>query len=124
MPSFDFICNCGKNYSIDTYITEQEIIKDNTNPIWIHDCDNCEFLGTLFKKYDFYICEKSSNKKQYVSYIIRYGNDGPEYISVYVEDSTLNNIQIGGITDKEKIILAMVHSSPSFILNELSNRNS
>lgn len=44
-------------------------------PRFIHDCDGCIFLGSLYQ-YDLYFCPSS-----YPTIILRFGNDGPEYSS-------------------------------------------
>lgn len=43
-------------------------------PIFTHDCDDCEFLGTSQGK-DMYICPEMGTK------IVRYGDAGPNYVS-------------------------------------------
>ena len=43
-------------------------------PLFTHDCDKCQFLGT-FKKHDLYFCAAGP------TVVARYGNDGPEYKS-------------------------------------------
>lgn len=62
-------------------------------PLFVHDCDRCTRLATytLFsdgKQYDLYICNGSL--------IARFGNDGPDYISMPVSIYH----QIGGNADE------------------------
>jgi hypothetical protein len=45
-------------------------------PKYIHDCDKCVFLGHLLDR-DIYFCKKGNSP----TIILRYGNDGPEYLS-------------------------------------------
>ena len=45
-------------------------------PVHTHDCNCCTYLGTVTqdgKWYDLYTCRGSA--------VIRYGSDGPEYLS-------------------------------------------
>lgn len=44
-----------------------------------HDCEECLFLGTYFYKYDVYTCKQ---KTVLQTFIARYGNDGPQYVSI------------------------------------------
>jgi hypothetical protein len=46
-------------------------------PQYDHDCSSCRFLGRLSHA-DLYVCDKGGNGR---CYILRYGNDGPEYAS-------------------------------------------
>jgi hypothetical protein len=49
-------------------------------PIWIHDCDECEWLETDYELgLDYYLCEPPRARAG--SFIARYGGDGPEYWS-------------------------------------------
>lgn len=63
------------------------------DPLYVHDCDKCEFLGRwrgYFNKsekgpmqnYDLYVCGDNV--------VARYGNDGPEYTSGTVFVGTIN----------------------------------
>ena len=45
-------------------------------PVFEHDCDNCRYLGH-YDNHDLYVCNWSV--------IARYGNDGPEYVSDFIE---------------------------------------
>lgn len=51
----------------------------NKTPHFTHDCSKCTHLGTIASKLsddgvvDLYVCNGS--------YIVRYGDDGPEYTS-------------------------------------------
>lgn len=45
-------------------------------PVHTHDCNRCTYLGSVTRDgewYDLYICHDSA--------VIRYGSDGPEYLS-------------------------------------------
>lgn len=46
-------------------------------PLFRHDCENCEFLGT-FHGHDLYICRRN---QQCVSLLARCGNEENEYVS-------------------------------------------
>jgi len=43
-------------------------------PKFIHDCDNCIFLG-IYEEYDLYYCDNEP------TIIARYGDNGPDYMS-------------------------------------------
>lgn len=49
-------------------------MKTLKTPLFTHDCNNCEFLGT-FENHDLYFCDIEQ------TVIARYGNDGPDYMS-------------------------------------------
>lgn len=54
------------------------IVIDNTQPLFRHDCDKCDFLGRYSENnsvYDLYFCSTTP------TVIARYGNDGAEYTS-------------------------------------------
>jgi hypothetical protein len=55
--------------------------------VFQHDCCECLFLGTTDdprgRSYDLYVCAKASTAQTLgPSLIARYGNEGPEYISM------------------------------------------
>jgi hypothetical protein len=55
-------------------------------PKFSHDCDRCKYLGTLVD-IDLYICfpnDTDKSKRQYASYVGRYGNGGSQYYSGYL----------------------------------------
>lgn len=45
-------------------------------PRFVHDCDNCTFIGQT-AEYDLYVCPQGTLR----TIIGRYGNDGPDYVS-------------------------------------------
>lgn len=61
-------------------------------PLYQHDCTDCQYLGRYLKPmesihddpdavYDLYYCPKTSGSG---SVLARYGNDGPDYLSMDV----------------------------------------
>jgi hypothetical protein len=50
--------------------------KSNENPLYVHDCTHCTFLGR-HEGYDLYHCMKSGHP----TVIARHGNSGEEYLS-------------------------------------------
>lgn len=52
-------------------------------PQHTHDCNRCHFLG-CHENFDLYWCGKGVIGS---SLIMRYGSDGPEYISVHTPES-------------------------------------
>lgn len=53
-------------------------------PKWKHDCDKCRFLGqTIGGRHisDLYVCD-TSGPDMSPTLIARYGDDGPEYLSM------------------------------------------
>jgi len=44
-------------------------------PLFTHDCDSCQFLGTHKGLHDLYYCPGEP------TVVARYGNDGPDYKS-------------------------------------------
>lgn len=55
----------------------------STQPLYIHDCNGCKFLGHTTcqdNTYDIYFCKHCDGG----SLIARYGNDGPEYASCMI----------------------------------------
>lgn len=55
------------------------MFKINSQPRYIHDCDNCLFLGCS-KEFDAYWCQDSTSIAG-GSVIARYGSEGPQYLS-------------------------------------------
>ena len=54
------------------------------NPKWKHDCNKCEYLGSMVvtgNMLDWYTCGTGFNK----TVIARRGDDGPEYWSMPVD---------------------------------------
>jgi len=49
--------------------------------VWLHDCESCEFLGTVNidgRTFDLYTCAQGGLGR---TFIARYGDDGPDYSS-------------------------------------------
>ena len=88
-------------------------------PKHIHDCTACRYLGTFVGEFDLYICKE---KSEFPSYIIRHGDDGPDYYSPYVRKEDIEALKrdLGGITDDEAIILTMFRRTFSFFLNHMT----
>jgi len=85
-----------------------------------HDCDKCEYLGTMFCL-DFYLHEYDTH----YSMIARYGNN-ENYFSVISRESELNDImnEIGGLVVKEaKKILAIRKLGTLIALNYIKDEN-
>jgi hypothetical protein len=65
--------------------------KINKTPRYIHDCDNCVFLGTYYS-YDLYCCvsnieyNKRNDEDIPSTIVVRYSNDGPDYSSCYISE--------------------------------------
>jgi hypothetical protein len=65
-------------------------------PFYTHDCDKCQFVGNIWRnnsysntklESDLYIsCSRDSNGRMPKGYIIRCGDDGPDYITSAAED--------------------------------------
>lgn len=63
-------------------------------PLFEHDCDACVFLGTWRKNpdcdnqedFDLYVCEAFTNLSS-INCLARFGNDGPDYASMTLENS-------------------------------------
>ena len=89
-------------------------------PKWIHDCDKCIYLGTIFKEFDLYIC-RDNKFPDLDSYLIRYGDEGSEYLSIHVsvEDRKKVKNSISGLNDEEVEIIALMRNSYCFFLNNL-----
>ena len=58
--------------------------KINKTPRYIHDCDNCVFLGTYYS-YDLYCCV-SNDEDIPSTIVVRYNNNGPDYYSCYISE--------------------------------------
>lgn len=52
-----------------------------TTPKYTHDCDKCQFLG-IAHDHDLYVCGARVIPGMGPSVIARFGNEGPEYLSV------------------------------------------
>ena len=50
---------------------------EKTEPLFDHDCDKCNFLGS-FKSHDLYHCKQGNSRD---TIIARYGSNGPDYKS-------------------------------------------
>jgi len=65
-------------------------------PLYIHDCDKCQFVGNIWRKNrytgaklesDLYVsCSRDDNGKLPKGYIIRCSDDGADYITSAAED--------------------------------------
>ncbi|MCP4705279.1 MAG: hypothetical protein GY865_11775 [candidate division Zixibacteria bacterium] len=84
-------------------------------PNFQHDCVECEFLGVLFG-FDFYICGREGT---YPSYIIRYGNEGREYLIPHVMDEEWDKIRGKNKKAEEDhlIVNLMISASTTFFQN-------
>lgn len=60
-------------------------------PRFKHDCDKCIYLGESQGFYDLYYCPTHHDL------IARYGDDGPEYMSISAEACVRFNIGIDDI---------------------------
>lgn len=63
------------------------------SPQWQHDCEGCQFQGT-FKGYDLYTCLDS--------FLARFGNDGPNYLSTFSMASIFEAILVRGWAHSRK----------------------
>lgn len=79
-------------YQVKQKFPCEECEHDDNMPIFLHDCDNCKFLGrfnTTFgnERYDLYACEQPYDEP--TMFVARYGNDENEYMAsshnVYTE---------------------------------------
>jgi len=59
-----------------------KFVSGNVSPRFEHDCDKCKFLGILDGN-DLYSCVEGNMGRK--TYIVRDGNDGPEYRSMPAE---------------------------------------
>lgn len=89
-------------------------------PRWQHDCDRCEYLGTIFKKFDLYVC-RNANNPALDSYLIRCSDEGSDYISTNIPIEKREEVRhgIGGLSDKEAEVIALMRSTACFFLNNL-----
>jgi hypothetical protein len=55
-------------------------------PLYIHDCDICEYRGTIDGK-DIYTCNGVG-----VNIVVRYSDDGPDYSSSAIYGDNLTDI--------------------------------
>lgn len=92
-------------------------------PRWQHDCDRCEYLGTIFKDFDLYVCRDEGNP-ELDSYLIRCSDEESDYLSTHIPVKKREEVRrsIGGITDKEAEVIAVMRSTVSFFLNNLKQK--
>lgn len=87
-------------------------------PLYVHDCERCTFLGVLFGEVDVYECNKEGLRD--ASYIFRDSDEGSDYASWrYVRQDLIDLGRKGysGLSDDDALILGLVKSSPSIVLN-------
>ena len=87
-------------------------------PKWAHDCDKCDYLGTIFKEFDLYVC-RDKEHPDLSSYLIRCSDEGSDYLSFHITQKELKAVSIGGLSDMEREVVAMMKQSCSFFLNNL-----
>lgn len=70
---------------------------------YTHDCDKCEYLGTLLNGLDFWIHTYNDPGDLHYSVIVRFGNENHEYMSVHASNDELIQVSrdIGGLTEIE-----------------------
>ena len=68
----------------EAFYEDADVMALTIKPLYQHDCDKCRFLGGVvdnlgsgIQMLDAYHCPGSLGG----SFILRYGNDGPEYMS-------------------------------------------
>jgi hypothetical protein len=62
-------------------------------PRYIHDCDNCKFMGR-YKEFDLYICKKTFGGECGDDLVLRYDSVDSHYCSYDVFSAYRNNLPI------------------------------
>lgn len=65
---------------VSTFGKWQEIRKQNPLRRYIHDCEDCVFLGQ-YKDADLYVCINNEDGNTIDTVIARFSSDAPDYIS-------------------------------------------
>ena len=60
------------------------------HPVWTHDCDSCQYIGTVMMPdaaYDWYVHRYvHDNARARDTYIARYGHEGSHYTTLVSDD--------------------------------------
>lgn len=62
-------------------------------PRYIHDCDNCKFIGQ-YKEYDLYICKKTFSGNCWDELVLRYDDEGSHYCSYDIFSVYTKNLPV------------------------------